>query len=137
VSLELSLLEDNARKQYFRGFYKYDEKFYEYNVTEDYSLKNLTIYNLISNLKQTLLNLKPGTIHPIELLTVTPDIQREFLIEFLQKRSEIDFSELIAQMDEKLLIICTFLAILQLALDGFLKIEILDKPTNFKIVRFT
>lgn len=135
ASIELSLLEDNARKQYYRRFYKYDEKRYEYNISEDYSLKNLTIYNLITNLKQTLLNLKPGTVHPIELLTVTPEIQREFLIEFLQERSEIDFSELIARMDEKLLIICTFLAVLQLALEGFLKIEILDKPTKFKIVR--
>lgn len=137
ASLELSLLEDEARKQYFRRFYKYDEKLYEYDVTEDYSLKNLTIYNLISNLKQTLLNLKPRTVHPIELLTITPEAQREFLIEFLRERSEIDFSELIDRMDEKLLIICTFLAVLQLALEGFLRVEILDKPTNFKIVLST
>jgi len=137
ASIELSLLEDDARKQFFRRFYKYDEKHYEYDITEDYSLKNLTVYNLISNLKQTLLNLKPGTIHPIELLTVSPEIQREFLLEFLQDRSEVSFSELIENMDEKLLIICTFLAILQLVLEGILKIEIIDKPTNFKIIKFT
>jgi segregation and condensation protein A len=120
---DLSGYENEAKKRFFREYFKQDARVYEKDFENDPSLKNLNIYNLIIGFKSAILNVAAERkVHPIELLKVTPEIQREFLLNFFEKSEQIDFSELIKDMDEKMLIICTFLAMLQLALDGYIKI---------------
>jgi segregation and condensation protein A len=136
ASAELSKFEDEARKIFTRGYFDNDEKEFETEFEIDPSLKNLTIFNLIKGYKIVILNVRREVIHPIELLNVTPEIQREFLIEFLKERTEIDFCELIMNMNEKMLVICTFLSMLQLALEGYLNISVDRKDlSKFKIAK--
>ncbi len=124
AAAELSKFEDEARQRYFRQFFKKDVKEYEYDVLNDAGLQSLTIFNLIKGYRHAITNVRKEIVHPIELLHTTPEIQREFLINFFAFRSSIDFKELIQAMDEKLIVICTFLSILQLALEGYLRITI-------------
>ncbi|MFA5405347.1 MAG: hypothetical protein WC358_10470, partial [Ignavibacteria bacterium] len=77
--------------------------------------------------------IRKETVHPIELLNVTPELQREFLIDFFKEHSEIDFIELIMNMNERMLIICTFLSLLQLALEGYLNISV-DRANLSKFI---
>lgn len=134
ASADLSKFEDEARKMFTRGYFDNDEKVFEREFEIDPSLKNLTIFNLIKGYKGAVLNIRKEVVHPIELLNVTPEIQREFLLEFFKERSEIDFSELILNMDERMLVICTFLSILQLALEGYLNINVDRKDlSKFKL----
>ena len=136
ISQEFSNLEDEARKRFFRGFFDEDPKESDIDILKDPSLKNLTIFNLIKGYKVAISNIRPEVVHPIELLNTTPETQREFLQNFFIERSEIDFYELIMNMDEKMLVICTFLAILQLALEGFLRIDINGNDiSKFKLVK--
>lgn len=136
VSIELSKLEDESRKVYSRGYFDNDEKEFETEFEVDPSLKNLTIFNLIKGYRSAILNIRKEIVHPIELLNVTPEIQREFLIKFFEERSEVDFSELIMNMNERMLVICTFISILQLALEGYLSIIIEGKDlSKFKLAK--
>lgn len=134
ASADLSRYEDEARKIFSRGYFDNDEKEFETEFEIDPSLKNLTIFNLIKGYRNAVINIRKEVVHPIELLNVTPEIQREFLLEFFKERSEIDFSELILNMNERMLIICTFLSILQLALEGHINIFV-DRQdlTKFKL----
>lgn len=134
ASADLSKFEDEARKIFTRGYFDNDEKVFEKEFEIDPSLKNLTIFNLIKGYKGAVLNIRKEVVHPIELLNVTPEIQREFLLEFFKERSEIDFSELVLNMNERMLVICTFLSILQLALEGYLNIFVDRKDiSKFKL----
>lgn len=136
ASADLSKFEDEARKVFSRGYFDNDAKEFETEFEIDPSLKNLTIFNLIKGYRNAVLNIRKEIVHPIELLNVTPEIQREFLIEFFKERSEIDFSELILNMDERMLVICTFLSILQLALEGYLNIQVDEKDlSKFKLAK--
>ena len=136
ASAELSKYEDEARKIFTRGYFDNDEKEFESEFAIDPSLKSLTIFNLIKGYRNAVLSVRKEVVHPIELLNVTPELQREFLLEFFKEHSKIDFSELIMNMDERMLIICTFLSILQLALDGYINIYV-DKEnlTKFTLTK--
>jgi segregation and condensation protein A len=136
ASAEISKYEDEARKIFARGYFDSDEKEFEKEFEIDPSLRNLTIFNLIRGYRNAILSVRKEVVHPIELMNVTPELQREFLIEFFKERSEIDFNELILNMDERMLIICTFLSMLQLALEGYVNIFV-DRQniSEFKLSR--
>lgn len=136
ASAELSKFEDEARKIFSRGYFDNDEKEFETEFEIDPSLKNLTIFNLIKGYRNAILSVRKEVVHPIELLNVTPELQREFLIDFFKNRSEIDFGELISNMGDRMLVICTFLSMLQLALEGYLCIYV-DRIdlTNFRLTK--
>ena len=69
-------------------------------------------------------------------MNTTPEIQREFLINFFKTRLSINYKELIAMMDDKMVVICTFLSILQLALEGYLGIIYNEKNlSEFSLIK--
>ena len=133
ASKEVEEFEKEAKNLFFRDYFEKDERIYEKDFEHDKSLKNVTVYNLIKGYKNVIDHMKGGVIHPIETLDISPEIQKEFLINFLNSINKISFNELTKEMKEKILIICTFLSILQLALEGFLWIDV--KP--FKISEFS
>jgi chromatin segregation and condensation protein Rec8/ScpA/Scc1 (kleisin family) len=80
--------------------------------------------------------MKGQVFHPIEPLDISPETQRVFLLEILQRISKIDFDELTKDMKEKIIVVCTFLSILQLALEGYLWIDVEpQKLSKFSIKR--
>ena len=126
ASEEVAEIEAEQRRRSFRRNFENDEKEFEEGVEIDLSLRNVTIFNLIKAYKRVISSIRKEVIHPIELLDFSPENQREFLSERLSMDEEIEFNELISNIDEKLRIICIVLAILQLALDGHVEVRILD-----------
>lgn len=124
ASTDLFNFETEARKRFFRSYFKKDYKEFEADESEDLSLKNLSIFNLIQGYRNSIASIRREVVHPIETLDITPEIQKEFLIEYLDKTMEVDFSELASLMQNRMELICTFLSLLELALDGFLKIAV-------------
>lgn len=136
ASQDISVLEAEQRKRALRGNFDRDEKEFAEDFEIDHSLRNVTIFNLIKAYKRVISSIRREIVHPIELLNFTPENQKDFLTEELSKAEQIEFNSLIEGIDEKLRIICIFLAILQLALDGFLEIRIIEgKMSRFYIVR--
>lgn len=134
ISIKFEEFEKEARNILFRQNFERDERIYEKDFENDKSLKNITIYNLIKSYKNVISNMKVDFVHPIEPLDITPEIQKEFLINFLNKIDKISFGDLTKEMKEKIIIICTFLSILQLALEGFLWIDVdLNALSKFSI----
>ncbi|MBS1518262.1 MAG: segregation/condensation protein A [Bacteroidetes bacterium] len=133
VSEMMSELEDDQKKKSFRKNFDNDCREYESNTEIDHSLKNVTIFNLIKAYKRVVSSIRKEFVHPIELLDITPENQKEFIMNEIDTKGEILFDDLIKASDVKLQIICLFLAILQLALDGVLVIRIIDNDMS----RFT
>ena len=135
ASEEVAEIEAEQRRRSFRRNFDNDEKEFEEGVEIDLSLRNVTIFNLIKAYKRVISSIRKEVIHPIELLDFSPENQREFLSEKLSMDEEIEFNELISNIDEKLRIICIFLAILQLALDGHVEVRILDGNMSRFVIR--
>ncbi|MBK9331858.1 MAG: segregation/condensation protein A [Ignavibacteria bacterium] len=138
VSEMVSELEDDQKKKSFRRNFDNDFREYDSSLEIDKSLKNVTIFNLIKAYKRVISNVRREIVHPIELLDINPENQKEFLMNALAVKSEIEFDELIINVNVKLQIICLFLAILQLSLDGEIKIRIIDNdPSRFTVCKRT
>lgn len=135
ASENFSKLEEEARKRFFRGFFEYDCSEFETD-NEKLNIKNLTIFNLVKGYRDALVNIRKEIIHPIEPLAVTAEEQKNYVIKILFENIEISFNQIVEDLKDKLKIVCTFIAILQLALDGFLKIKIEnDDINNFHIYK--
>jgi len=106
-------------------------KEFDSDIMFDKSLKNLTILNLIKGYRNAVIGFKPAVVHPIEILDITTEIQRDYIFNQLQTVQEIDFDLLVSDMKEKLEVICTFLCLLQLALDRYIEL-IVDKEDYSK-----
>ncbi|MDQ3022513.1 MAG: segregation/condensation protein A [Bacteroidota bacterium] len=138
VSAQISELEDEQRKRIFRSNFDNDFKESDKEIENDLSLKNVTIFNLIKAYKRAVTNIRKEVVHPIELLDITPENQREYILKTIDEKNEIEFIEMISAIDIRLRVICIFLAILQLALEGVIEIIIDDKDmTKFFIRRRT
>ncbi|TRZ51749.1 segregation/condensation protein A [bacterium] len=136
VAEEMIKFEEQARQRYFRLFFRKDAKKYVVDPLNDFGLQNLTVFNLIKGYRKVITSVRHEFIHPIELLNTTPEIQREFLINFFNNRTSVDYAELIKTLEEKMLVICTFLSILQLALEGFLTLIINNgDPADFSLIK--
>ncbi len=131
ATIELSVLELEARKKFSRNYFDSDVKITDtiIEAVNDPSLKNINIFNLIKAYKIVLSGLnRQTTVHPIQLLDISQEGQQEYLMNLLTERGEIDFGEIIILLNDRLKLIFTFLALLQLGLDEL--IEITVNPQN-------
>jgi segregation and condensation protein A len=135
VSLQISELEDEQRKRVFRNNFDNDYKESEKEMVDDPSLKNVTIFNLIKAYKRAITNIRKEVVHPIELLDITPENQREFILAEIEKKGEIEFIEMISNIEIRLRVICIFLAILQMALEGIIEIVVDEKDMTKFFIR--
>lgn len=126
VSEQIAELELEQRKRVFRSNFDNDQKEIEKDFEIDLSLKNVTIFNLIKAYKKVISSVRKEFVHPIELLDITPENQREFILNLIDEKTHVDFIEMISGVEEKLRVICIFLALLQMALDGIIEIILID-----------
>lgn len=112
MSDELGFFEASQRKINYRGNYSADEVENppEFNIL----LKNVTVYDLAKAFKKAMDLVKPEVVHQIIKTPVTIDEQMEYLLTTLQN-SEKTFIDIVREMKEKIRIVVTFIALLELA----------------------
>jgi segregation and condensation protein A len=112
MSEELAFLESNQRKLSFRGNFSKDEK----KSVPDYEflLKNVTLYDLAKAFKKAIDNVKPEVVHQIMRVNITVDEQVQYIFNKLEEFTELQFMSLINGMQEKLRIVITFVALLEM-----------------------
>jgi segregation and condensation protein A len=81
--------------------------------TEDY-LQNVTLFDLLLAFKKALDNMPKVTYHEVKKIEVTIEEQTDYILHTLEKQQNILFSELINKFRDKIVIIVTFLALLEL-----------------------
>lgn len=112
VAEELSYYESNQRKVSFRGNFSSDavETPNEFQTL----LKNVTIYDLAKSFKKIIEGIKEAPVHQIKKINVTIDEQIELILEKVKKFTELHFLSLVEGMSEKIRIVITFIALLEL-----------------------
>ena len=131
ASAEFASLEEENRKVFFRndftGDYKIDE-----SVEEDVSIQNLTLYNLIRAYKFAMDHQPKEVVHNITRLNVSIDEQIQHVNELCTQKEYVSF--LITGM-EKIRIVVTFIAILEMAKNGIIGIKINETLTDFLVFK--
>ena len=112
MSEELSFFESVQRKRKFRGNLSADIK--DSPPEYDILLKNITIYELAKSFRRIIDNIKPEPVHQIHRANVTIDEQMEYIFNQFDGKNDIHFLTLVESMKEKIRIIVTFIALLEL-----------------------
>ncbi|RCK76676.1 MAG: Segregation and condensation protein A [Ignavibacteriae bacterium] len=113
ITEKLSELEIEQKKLFFRKAFHHDPKTFTLEDQEE-SLKDITMFKLITAFKRAMDRAPKKIYHEIELLNVTLEEQMSYIVDFFRAREEGSFLELISHMTEKIRIIVTIIALLEL-----------------------
>ncbi len=128
-----SSLESQRRKISLRHYFEYDEKENPDGLGD--LLKNITLYDLTKAFKRSIDNLPKETFHEIKKPVISTEEQMDFILNLLEKKGEIKFSEMIADMKEKIRIIITFIILLELCKNQIIILDGSEDVMNFKIIK--
>jgi segregation and condensation protein A len=84
------------------------------DVSADEALSDVTLYELMKTFQQLITNIQEPPIHRVQRYDVTIQEQAEYLRQKLEDKDEFRFSEVMAEIENKLVLIMTFVAILDL-----------------------
>jgi len=74
----------------------------------------VTLYDLMSVFVEVLKRVSPVTEHTVERIPVTIEDQSQFILDYLQNKSNVLFRDLLNQVKERIILIVTFVAVLEL-----------------------
>jgi segregation and condensation protein A len=130
----LSALEDESGKLFYRlGFHSDPKKVTLEDQQE--SLKHITMFNLIAAFKKVLDSVPKKIYHDIELMNVTIDEQMSYIADVFRMKKEISFFELVSHMTEKIRIIVTIVAMLEMIKNKILGIRPTESEDDFIIYK--
>lgn len=113
MSGEMSTLEDQQRRIYGRG-YRADDPKIMVDAEDDNLLRDVSLFDLIASFKFAMDRMPKKFTHEVIRLNITVEEQIAFLEDFFSRRSEVTFLELMTILGEKIRIVVTFLALLEL-----------------------
>jgi len=110
---ELSALEKEQLKVYYRQFFKADPHLVP--LQDDVAfLRNVTLYDLIATLKRALDRIPKQFVHEVERAPVTVEEMAMYVLRALEERQQVTFMELANGMTERIRIVVMFIALLEL-----------------------
>jgi len=115
LAIKLSDLEDEQSKVFPRGYY--DD--YEPETEAGIELaKDVTFFSLISAFKQVLDRMPKESFHHVELIQTSLEEQIDYILSRLVGGKQITFVELVSHVRDRIIIVVTFMALLELIKRG-------------------
>ncbi len=112
VAADLVVREDAQMKVAYRGYHESDPRVEELSGDER-TLSDVSLFDLIASFQYAVARMPKKFIHEIVRLNVSIDEQIEYILDFFARRSEATFFELIEGMTEKIRVVVTFIALLE------------------------
>jgi segregation and condensation protein A len=118
ASFSLGDLEYRRRRHFSRSIPK--QMLTVEPIEEDVFLDDVSLFDLLTAFKNALDNMPKVTVHQVSIIKVSLEEQVRFIIEQIGNRPYILFREICKQLQNKMELIVTFMAILDLARLNFL-----------------
>ena len=131
VAIDLGEKEEDSRKQFPRGSFKLEKSGYD----DDYvQAGDVNLFDLVSAFKNIVEKSIKVSFHRVEMLNVSLEDRIEFLHQKLDQKKEVKFADLFSAKEDKMVWIVTFLAILELIKQQFIK-AIQENPYSDIIIK--
>lgn len=111
IALGLADREHEARQSFPRGHFKFEHTNIDAPVLDT---SDVTLFDLVAAFKKVVETRPKETIHRVEEIDVSLEEQIKFVYETVEKKGEIEFSQLFDKKRDKVVLIVTFIAILEL-----------------------
>ncbi len=131
---ELERMQLHQRKLAYRGNFEHDPKTVETETEKDL-LRDVTLFDLIASFQHAVNKMPRKHVHEINKLNVSLDEQMEYIISLFKDRAEVSFYEIVLSMTEKIRIVVTFIAILELMKQRVIAINQFDPYSDITIVK--
>jgi segregation and condensation protein A len=133
MSYKLARLELRQSKHFSRTNFQYDEREAD-EEEEEYIMKNVTLFDLISAFKRAIDKMPRIRHHDIEKIPVSVEDQMSYINEKLEKSGKIGFYRLISEM-KRIEIVVTFIAILEMVRANLISLEQPEAYEDFIITK--
>jgi len=133
MSEEFSFLETTQRKVYYRGNFESDEK--ERQDDLNVLLKNISIFDLIKAFQDAIKEKPKETLHQVNKINVSIDEQIEFILTRIKELGRINFITLVKGVTEKIRVVVTFIALLELIKMGEIGLQESSTFNDFEIYK--
>jgi len=134
MSEEMKKYENEQMKVNYRGYHSADEHVIEEETGDDL-IRDVIFFDLIASFKFAMDRMPKKLIHEIQKINVTIEDQILYIEDFFSRRSEATFYEMIKEFREKIRIIVTFLALLEVIRSKKLIIRQLQPFGELSIMR--
>ena len=134
ASMMLERLEHEQTRLYYRQDFHSDPRHVTLEDQEE-SLKNITMFNLMSAFKKVLENVPKKIYHDVELMNVSIDEQMSYIADMLRVRDQVTFFELVSNMFEKIRIIVTIIAMLEMVKNKIIAIRPAEYEDDFIVYK--
>ncbi|SMO70123.1 segregation and condensation protein A [Gracilimonas mengyeensis] len=131
MSVKMADMDDETRKQYMRGYPEADDV--EQQASGE-ALQDVTMFDLIAAFKKVLQDIeRKNIVHHVEKVSTTVEEQSEFVLNRLQEHGRQSFMEVCATLKNKIYVVVTFLAVLEMIKEQQINLFLEDEPTDFYI----
>ncbi|MCR9133016.1 MAG: segregation/condensation protein A [bacterium] len=122
-------IDEETRKKYTRGFYDADQV--DKRATGE-ALKDVTMFDLIGAFRKVLSDIeRKNIVHKVEKVKATIEQQSEFVLLTLQNRGRQNFRELCQNIHSRVIVVVTFLAVLEMIKEQQINLYLGEDPTDF------
>ena len=131
MSLKLSDIDEETRKKYGRGYPLADEV--EQQASGE-ALQDVTLFDLIAAFKKVLTDIeRKNVVHRVEKVEATIEQQSEYILNTLQQKGKQSFISLCAEVKQRVIVVITFLAVLEMIKEKQIRLYLGDNPTEFYV----
>ncbi len=134
MAFEMKKLEEEQSKVSYRGYHAMDARAYEEETNEDF-IRDVTFFDLIASFKFAMDRIPKRMFHEIVKINVTVEEQIAFLEDFFSHRSEATFYEIVKDFRERIRIVVTFLALLEVIRSKKIIVRQLSPYAELSIMR--
>jgi segregation and condensation protein A len=132
MSQKMSTMEDEQRKIHYRRFFQADTRVQTEEDTGD-TLQEISLFNLIAAYKSAISHMPQKVVHEVNLLNVSVDEQMSYVMDFLRVRGSTTLFELVAHLTEKIRIIVTVIALLELTKNKIISLTAVEGKDDIAI----
>ena len=131
MAVKMSDIDEETRKKYTRGYFEEDQV--DKKATGE-ALKDVTVFDLIAAFRKVLSDVeRKNIVHKVEKVETTIEKQSEFVLLTLQARGKQSFYELCHNLTSKVVVVVTFLAVLEMIKEQQINLYLKEEPTDFYI----
>lgn len=134
MALELERKQEMMRGISYRGNFEHDPK-EMIQESDENLLRDVTLFDLIAAFQYAVNKMPRKFVHEIQKLNVSVDEQIEFIQSLFKEKDQVTFFEIVSTMVEKIRIVVTFLAILELMKTRVIAISQFEPYADITIVK--
>jgi segregation and condensation protein A len=131
---ELQTMSEEQSKISYRKNFSYDPKLVE-DPDEENLLRDVSLFDLIAAFKYVVDRMPRKHVHEINKLNVTLEDQIQYILNYFNDKTETTFLQMVASMAEKIRIVVTFIALLELIKQKQIGVRQVDPYGEMMIVK--